>query len=306
MTLLCHGSRLPGHNRTCEAAGHRARTPGRARNHAGGARRHRQPAVQRRPRGRRQPAARGGPAGGPLRRRACVQPAPPAGRARPAARGLAGVAPARAPPQAHRPERALPGGPGRPPQRDRDRAGKGARLRGRRGALRHEGHPGLCRRKRRRIRHGCGGRAARTSGGPPHRAVRLLRREESPRGMPDDDSRKRGCAAARSPPRGSRTPGRWCCSTSSATGGSRSARGELQPGPVGEAACGGRRVGALEVFPSRRQGPGSDDHIPFLDQGVPVIDLIDFNFPSGIGAATTCRPCPSGASTPSARRSMSC
>jgi len=40
-----------------------------------------------------------------------------------------------------------------------------------------------------------------------------------------------------------------------------------------------RRVGALEVFPRGDQGPVSDDHIPFLEQGVPSIDLIDFNFP---------------------------
>jgi glutaminyl-peptide cyclotransferase len=39
------------------------------------------------------------------------------------------------------------------------------------------------------------------------------------------------------------------------------------------------RVGALEVFPHGDQGPVSDDHIPFLEQGVPSIDLIDFNFP---------------------------
>jgi Peptidase family M28 len=40
-----------------------------------------------------------------------------------------------------------------------------------------------------------------------------------------------------------------------------------------------RRVGALEVFPSGSQGPVSDDHLPFIDAGVPSIDLIDFNFP---------------------------
>jgi hypothetical protein len=40
-----------------------------------------------------------------------------------------------------------------------------------------------------------------------------------------------------------------------------------------------RRVGALEVFSHGDQGPVSDDHIPFLEQGVPSIDLIDFNFP---------------------------
>jgi hypothetical protein len=40
-----------------------------------------------------------------------------------------------------------------------------------------------------------------------------------------------------------------------------------------------RRVGAGSVFPSGTQFEVLDDHIPFLDQGVPSIDLIDFNFP---------------------------
>ena len=39
------------------------------------------------------------------------------------------------------------------------------------------------------------------------------------------------------------------------------------------------RVGALPVFPNRTGGSITDDHIPFLDRGVPSIDLIDFDFP---------------------------
>jgi hypothetical protein len=39
------------------------------------------------------------------------------------------------------------------------------------------------------------------------------------------------------------------------------------------------RVGALEVFPKGEQGSISDDHLPFLEAGVPSIDLIDFDFP---------------------------
>jgi Zn-dependent M28 family amino/carboxypeptidase len=38
-------------------------------------------------------------------------------------------------------------------------------------------------------------------------------------------------------------------------------------------------VGALEIFPAGVQGGVIDDHIPFLEQGVPSIDLIDFNYP---------------------------
>jgi glutaminyl-peptide cyclotransferase len=39
-----------------------------------------------------------------------------------------------------------------------------------------------------------------------------------------------------------------------------------------------RRVGAGSFFPSGAQGPVTDDHVPFLEQGVPSIDLIDFDF----------------------------
>ena len=39
------------------------------------------------------------------------------------------------------------------------------------------------------------------------------------------------------------------------------------------------RVGAAGVFPSTTQGDVLDDHIPFVKEGVPSIDLIDFNFP---------------------------
>jgi glutaminyl-peptide cyclotransferase len=39
-----------------------------------------------------------------------------------------------------------------------------------------------------------------------------------------------------------------------------------------------RRVGAGSVFPAGTEGAVLDDHIPFLQQGVPAIDLIDFDF----------------------------
>jgi glutaminyl-peptide cyclotransferase len=40
-----------------------------------------------------------------------------------------------------------------------------------------------------------------------------------------------------------------------------------------------RRVGAGAHFPDAIQGAVQDDHVPFLRQGVPAIDLIDFDFP---------------------------
>jgi glutaminyl-peptide cyclotransferase len=39
------------------------------------------------------------------------------------------------------------------------------------------------------------------------------------------------------------------------------------------------RVGSDSAFPDTRQGTVEDDHTPFLQRGVPAIDLIDFNFP---------------------------
>jgi Zn-dependent M28 family amino/carboxypeptidase len=39
------------------------------------------------------------------------------------------------------------------------------------------------------------------------------------------------------------------------------------------------RVGVGSVFPDETAGPVLDDHYPFIQQGVPAIDLIDFDFP---------------------------
>jgi glutaminyl-peptide cyclotransferase len=41
-----------------------------------------------------------------------------------------------------------------------------------------------------------------------------------------------------------------------------------------------RAVGVGKVFPAEERGGGiQDDHLPFIEQGVPSIDLIDFDFP---------------------------
>ena len=40
-----------------------------------------------------------------------------------------------------------------------------------------------------------------------------------------------------------------------------------------------KRAGVARVFPPETQGSIIDDHIPFIRQGVPSIDLIDFDFP---------------------------
>jgi len=40
-----------------------------------------------------------------------------------------------------------------------------------------------------------------------------------------------------------------------------------------------QEVGAEDVFPPGVQGGVIDDHVPFLEQAIPSIDLIDFNYP---------------------------
>jgi glutaminyl-peptide cyclotransferase len=47
----------------------------------------------------------------------------------------------------------------------------------------------------------------------------------------------------------------------------------------GRLRAGARRVGASRTFPDASAGAVQDDHLPFLQAGVPAIDLIDFNFP---------------------------
>ena len=40
-----------------------------------------------------------------------------------------------------------------------------------------------------------------------------------------------------------------------------------------------RRVGSATAFPDQIQGVVEDDHTPFIERGIPSIDLIDFSFP---------------------------
>jgi hypothetical protein len=40
-----------------------------------------------------------------------------------------------------------------------------------------------------------------------------------------------------------------------------------------------RAAGAGSAFPAAISGAVADDHLPFLEEGVPSIDLIDFTFP---------------------------
>ena len=105
--------------------------------------------------------------------------------------------------------------------------------------------------------------------------------EESPRGVPDSRFEERGL-------RGSKVAAPGFADARAMVlldfvGDKRlldPARGELQQRPVARSCA--RRPGGwarCRVFPNREGPSVSDDHIPFLDQGVPSIDLIDFSFP---------------------------
>ena len=259
--------------RVCEAAGDRARGTGRTRNRAGGARRHRQPAVHRRPRGGRPDAARraavsadrfdGAAAFRLLRRQVELGPRPAGSpESRRLARLLSGSCRAAS-------YQEVPGGlrnvVGTVP---RPRAG----LRGGGRPLRHQGHPRLRGRQRRRLRHGRRGPARPHASGAPAHTVKFVffDGEESPRGTPDREFEKkglRGQQGRRQALRGRTRDG--AARLRRATAGSRIHYEEqLEPGPVAEAAQ--RRPiasGALEVFPRGDQGPVSDDHLPFLEAG---------------------------------------
>jgi glutaminyl-peptide cyclotransferase len=47
----------------------------------------------------------------------------------------------------------------------------------------------------------------------------------------------------------------------------------------GQLRAAAKRVGVGRFFPNEVQGDVVDDHLPFLQQGVPAINLIDFDFP---------------------------
>jgi len=104
--------------------------------------------------------------------------------------------------------------------------------------------------------------------------------EEAPRGVPDSQFEKRGL-------RGSKVAAPALADARAMVlldfVGNRdlSIRYEpnSSPGLWHKLRSAAHRVGALRHFPRGSQGAVSDDHVPFLDEGVPSIDLIDFDFP---------------------------
>jgi len=103
--------------------------------------------------------------------------------------------------------------------------------------------------------------------------------EESPAGAPDEQFEKLGL-------RGSKVAARTYGSASAMIlldfVGERGLRirreGSSDAGLWRRLRAAARRVGVARVFPNDTQGSILDDHIPFIRQGVPSIDLIDFDF----------------------------
>jgi Zn-dependent M28 family amino/carboxypeptidase len=104
--------------------------------------------------------------------------------------------------------------------------------------------------------------------------------EESPRGVPGSDFARRGL-------RGSRVAAERYAHAEAMIlldlVGDRSLRipreSNSDPALWNRLRAAARRSGVGAVFPPARVGPITDDHVPFLNEGVPAIDVIDFDFP---------------------------
>ena len=104
--------------------------------------------------------------------------------------------------------------------------------------------------------------------------------EESPRGTPDADFEEKGLRGSKVAARAFRDARAMVLLDFVGDRRLRIPReGYSRPGLWRRLRAAAKRVGAGRVFPNETQGAILDDHIPFLRQGVPAIDLIDFDFP---------------------------
>lgn len=104
--------------------------------------------------------------------------------------------------------------------------------------------------------------------------------EESPRGTPDIEFEDAGLRGSRVAAR--RWGGAEAMVLLDFVGerGLRVPREELSDaGLWGRLRAAARRVGAGPTFPAGTRGGVLDDHLPFIEAGVPSIDLIDFDYP---------------------------
>ena len=105
--------------------------------------------------------------------------------------------------------------------------------------------------------------------------------EESPRGMPDRLFAQRGLRGAKVAARRYRHARAMVLLDFVADRRLSIPReGFSERAALGPPARGGPEVGVGAPLPGRRRAAAIlDDHVPFLEQGVPSIDLIDFDFP---------------------------
>ena len=103
--------------------------------------------------------------------------------------------------------------------------------------------------------------------------------EESPRGTPDELFEKEGLRGSKAAaPRYSGARAMVLLDFVGEKGLRVPYEDLSDPGLWKKLRAASRRAGVAEVFPPGSQGGISDDHVPFLRQGVPSIDLIDFDY----------------------------
>ena len=104
--------------------------------------------------------------------------------------------------------------------------------------------------------------------------------EESPAGTPDSQFAEQGLRGSKAVAPRYRDAETMILLDFVGEKGLRIPREDSSSGELwGELRAAARRVGVARVFPRATQGSILDDHTPFIQQGVPSIDLIDFDFP---------------------------
>ena len=103
--------------------------------------------------------------------------------------------------------------------------------------------------------------------------------EESPRGTPDSDFERRGLRGSKvAAPRYKHAEAMILLDFVADKDLSIPREGYSNERLWARLRAAARRAGTLRHFPTTLQGSVSDDHLPFLREGVPAIDLIDFEF----------------------------
>ena len=103
--------------------------------------------------------------------------------------------------------------------------------------------------------------------------------EESPAGAPEDQFERFGLRGSKAAAPAYRDARAMILLDFVGEPGLRIPREDLSdPGLWRSLRAAARRVGVGSVFPEGRRGAILDDHVPFIGEGVPSIDLIDFDF----------------------------